>query len=68
MFLLATIRYPKKSCKIALFSSKSANESLKPSTIFGLDLMICPLMVHGTLGCMCVTALLTFLEARLIYP
>jgi hypothetical protein len=35
----------KKSCQIGLFSSKSATESLKPSTVLCFDLLICPLKV-----------------------
>ena len=35
------IKIEKKSCQIALFSSKTATESLKPSTVFCFDLSSC---------------------------
>ena len=55
----------KKSCQNALFSSKTATESLKPYTVFCFDLQSCVKIRFYKIGCKYLTAVLTRTETRL---
>ena len=58
----------KKSCQIALFSSKTATERFNSYTVFCFDLQSCVNLRFYKLGCQWLTALLTPTDTRLKDP